>query len=349
MRPGVSRSRTPAQALATLGRRRYLPLRSASVTSSDVVIFSGSAHRTFAEEMCALLGTELSPSRLTRFSNDCMQVQLRANCRQQDVFIVQPICPPTQENLMELLMMIDAARGASAGSITAVVPHYAYARSDKKDAPRISLGGRLVADLIATAGATRVVTMNLHAEQVHGFFSVPVDHLTALPALAEHFRTRDLGNAVVVSPDFGNAKNANHFARLLGIDVAAGSKRRMGDASVVTDTIVGEVAGREAIVLDDEIATAGSMVSLVECLRAHDVRGISLACTHGLFTGPAVERLNALEGVDEIVTTNTVPQDKPLRNLTTLSVAPVFAEAIRRIHAGESVSRLFSDEETYGA
>ena len=318
------------------------------MSSSDVVIFSGSAHRQFAEEMCALLGTHLSPSRLTRFSNDCMQVQLRANCRQKDVFIVQPICPPTQENLMELLMMMDAARGASAGSITAVIPHYAYARSDKKDAPRISLGGRLVADLIATAGANRVGTMNLHAEPVHGFFSVPVDHLTALPALANHFRTRDLSNAVVVSPDFGNAKNATAFARLLGVDVAAGSKRRLGDASVVTDTIVGEVAGRDAIVLDDEVATAGSMVSLVECLQVHGVRSISLACTHGLFTGPAVERLNALQNIDEIVTTNTIPQDKPIRNLTTLSVAPVFAEAIRRIHAGESVSSLFSDEETYG-
>lgn len=316
--------------------------------TDNIVVFSGHAHRGFAEEMCDILGVELSPSRLTRFSNDCMQVQLRANCRQKDVYVVQPLVPPTQENLMELLMMVDAARGASAAHVNVVMPHYAYARSDKKDAPRISLGGRLVADLISAAGASRVCTMALHAEQVHGFFSVPVDHLTALPVLARHFRNRDLSNAVVVSPDFGNAKQANNFARMLGVDVAVGSKRRQADDTVIVDAIVGEVAGRDAIVIDDEIATAGSMVTLIEKIHESGGRSISVVCTHGLFTDRAPERLNALDCIKEIVTTNTVPQGKPIDRLSVISVAPLFAEAIRRIHRGESVSRLFSDVDTYG-
>ena len=316
--------------------------------NADMVVFSGHAHRDFAVELCDLLDVELAPSRLQRFSNDCLQVQLRANCRMKDVYIVQPICPPTQENLMELLMMINAARGASAGSVTVVMPHYAYARSDKKDAPRISLGGRLVADLLATAGATRILTMTLHAEQVHGFFSMPVDHLTALPVLARHFRGRDLSNTVVVSPDFGNAKQAGQFARALGVEVAAGSKRRTADDKVSIDAIVGDVAGKDCIILDDEIATGGSIVTLIEAVRAYGVQSVSIACTHGLFTGAAVGRLNALAGIDEVVTTNTVPQGKPIDRLVTLSVAPLFAEAVRSIHLGESVSRLFSDVSTYG-
>lgn len=250
---------------------------------------------------------------------------------------------------MELLMMVDAARGASAPSVNVVMPHYAYARSDKKDAPRISIGGRLVADLIATAGATRVLTMALHAEQVHGFFSIPVDHLTALPVLAEHFRaTMDLSNAVVVSPDFGNAKSAGSFARQLGIAVAAGSKQRLSDDSVVIDQIVGDVAGKDVIVLDDEIATGGSMVTLIRKVHEYGVRSLRVACTHGLFTGRAAERLNACPDIAEIVTTNTVPPNRAVERLTVLSVAPLFAEAIRRIHRGESVSRLFSDADTYG-
>src|SRR4051812_48641433 len=191
----------------------------------EIVVFSGSAHPDLAREICQHLGIELSPSSIRRFSNDCVEAQLLANCRERDVFIVQPLVPPVQEHLMELLLMLDAARGASAARSTAVIPHYAYARSDKKDAPRISIAGRLVADLLATAGANRVLTMTLHAAQVHGFFSVPVDHLNALNVLARHFRDRDLGNTIVVSPDLGNAKSATQFARLLKLPVAAGNKQ----------------------------------------------------------------------------------------------------------------------------
>jgi len=315
----------------------------------EITVFSGSAHPEFAHEMCDILGIELSPARLTRFSNDCLQVQLRANCRRRDVYVVQPIVPPVQENLVELMLMLDAARGASASHITAVIPHFAYARSDKKDAPRISIGGRLVADLLATAGATRVVTMDLHAEQVHGFFSVPVDHLTGIRELAKHYQDgRDLSNAVVVSPDFGNAKVANHFARLLDVPVAAGSKRRLADDKVIIDEIVGDVAGKDIIVLDDEIATAGSIVELLDKIREIGVSSISVACTHGLFTGNAVERLNAQADVGEYVSTNTGPAPQGLAKHEIRSVAPLFAEAVRRINRGESVADLFSAERTYG-
>ncbi len=309
----------------------------------EIVVFSGSAHRPLAAAVCDSLGVELSSVELTRFSNDCLQAQLQANCRQRDVYIVQPLVPPVQEHLMELLLMLDAARGASAARITAVIPHYAYARSDKKDAPRISIGGRLVADLLETAGASRVLTMALHAPQVHGFFGVPVDHLNALNVLADHFRSERQANTVVVSPDLGNAKAATQFARLLGLPVAAGSKQRLADDRVVIDTIVGDVEGKDVIVLDDEIATGGSILELLDRLREHGVGRIALACTHGLFTGRAIERLRAQPDIAQIVTTNTVPlpPEKHLPNLHVLSIAPLLAEAIGRIHGGESVSSLF--------
>ena len=318
--------------------------------TGEITVFSGSAHPAFAQEMCEILGIQLSPSRTTRFSNDCLQVQLRANCRRRDVYVVQTLAPPVQDHLFELLLMLDAARGASATTVTAVIPHFAYARSDKKDAPRIAIGARLVADMLAAAGANRVVTMDLHSPQVHGFFSIPVDHLNAVSALADHFIGDDLGNSVVVSPDFGNAKVASQLARILDLPVAAGSKQRLSDDTVVIDRIVGDVAGKDVIVLDDEIATAGSIVELLHKLREHDVRRIRLACTHGLFTGAAIDRLKQQADVDEIVITNTVPlpPEKQLSNIEVRSVAPLFAEAARRIHLGESVSSLFSDAETYG-
>ena len=310
----------------------------------EIAVFSGSAHPQLAVEICACLDIRLRPSTINRFSNDCLYVQLNANCRESDVFLIQPLVPPVQEHLMELLLMLDAARGASAARATAVIPHYAYARSDKKDAPRISIAGRLVADLLRTAGADRVLTMTLHAPQVHGFFSMPVDHLNALQVLAGHFRGRDLADTVVVSPDLGNAKSATQSARLLGLPVAAGSKQRLRDDRVVIDTIVGEVTRKDVIIMDDEIATGGTIVELLERLRERRVGRIALVCTHGLFTGPAIERLRAQPDIAEIVTTNTVPlpADKHLPNLQVLSIAPLLAEAIRRIHTGMSVSSLFA-------
>jgi ribose-phosphate pyrophosphokinase len=309
----------------------------------SIVAFSGNAHLELAKAICKHLKVRLSPSTTSRFSNDCLGVQLEANCREADVFIIQPLVLPVQEHLMELLLMLDAARGASAARITAVIPYFAYARSDKKDAPRISIAARLVADLIATAGANRVLAMTLHSPQVHGFFSVPVDHMNALKVLAAHFRSRKLSNTVVVSPDLGNAKEASHFARMLNLPVAAGSKKRLGDDRVVIDALVGDVAGKNVIILDDEIANGGTILEVLEKLRERGVKQIVVACTHGLFAGKAIARLAAQPDIFEIVTTDTVPvlADKRLPNMTVLSVAPLLAEAIRRIHVGESVSDLF--------
>ncbi|WP_296603793.1 ribose-phosphate diphosphokinase [Nocardioides sp.] len=307
----------------------------------EIVVFSGSAHRSLATAICQGLGVPLSSVELTRFSNDCLQAQLQENCRQRDVYIVQPLSPPTQEHLMELLLMVDAARGASAAQITAVIPYYAYARSDKKDASRLSIGGRLVADLLVAAGVDRVITMTLHAPQVHAFFSVPVDHLTALGVLADHFQGADPATTVVVSPDFGNAKTASQFARLLGVPVAAGSKKRLADDQVVIDAIVGDVAGRKAIVLDDEIATGGSIVELLDRLAEQGCTEAAVACTHGLFVGKAIERLREHPMITEVVTTDTVPPPAGWPELGVRTIADLFAQAIERIHAGESVSSLF--------
>ena len=310
---------------------------------SDIAVFSGSAHPELAAEICAVLGVPLLPISVKRFANDCLEVQLQASCRERDVFIIQPLVAPVQEHLVELLLMLDAARGASAWRTTVVMPFYAYARSDKKDAPRISIGGRLVADLMVAAGATRMLLMTLHSPQVHGFFSVPVDHLHALHELAGHFRRYDLANTVVVSPDLGGAKSAAAFARMLGTGVAAGAKQRVSDDKVVISAIIGDVAGRDVIILDDEIAKGTTVLELLERLREQGVGTIRVACTHGLFASGALDRLASQPDVEEIVCTNTAPiaQDLRIPKLTVLSIAPALAEAMRRIHAGESVSELF--------
>ncbi len=310
----------------------------------EIAVFSGSAHPDLAAEICGVLGEPLLAARLTRFANDCLEAQLLSNCRERDVFLIQPLTPPVQEHLTELLLMLDAARGASAARVTAVIPHYSYARSDKKEMPRVSIGGRLVADLLATAGASRVLTMALHSPQVHGFFSVPVDHLHALRELAGYFRAQDLSGAVVVSPDLGYAKPAAAFARMLGLPVAAGAKQRYSDEQVTITSIIGDVAGRPVIVLDDEIARGTTVLELLARLRDNHVPSVRIACTHGLFCDGALERIAAAPEVTEIVCTNTVPAAPSGRRhgkLTILSVASALAEAIRRIHEGESVSALF--------
>ncbi|MFH0519435.1 ribose-phosphate diphosphokinase [Streptomyces sp. M41] len=309
----------------------------------EIAVFSGSAHPELAAEVCAHLGVPLSPSRVSRFANDCLQVQLQANCRERDVFLIQPLVRPVQEHLVELLLMCDAARGASARRITVVMPHYSYARSDKKDAPRISLGGRLVADLMVAAGASRVLAMTLHAPQVHGFFTVPVDHLHALRELAAHFRQYDLSRTTVVSPDLGNAKEAAAFARMIGAQVAAGAKQRFADDRVSINSVIGEVTDRDVIVLDDEIAKGSTVLELLDRLRELGPRSIRVACTHGLFASGALKRIGEQPDVMEIVCTNTVPVPAEERTdkLRILSIAPALAEAVRRIHNGESVSALF--------
>ncbi|MCK9900551.1 ribose-phosphate pyrophosphokinase [Frankia sp. Cpl3] len=309
----------------------------------EIAVFSGSAHRQLADEVCRHLGVPLSPVQIDRFANDCLEVQLQANCRERDIFIIQPLVRPVQEHLVELLLMLDAARGASAARTTVVIPHYSYARSDKKDTPRISIGGRLVADLMVTAGASRILAMTLHSPQVHGFFSVPVDHLHALRELADHFLQYDLSNTTVVSPDLGNAKEAARFARRLGVPVAAGAKQRFADDRVAISAVIGEVAGRDIIILDDEIAKGSTVLELLDRLRDIGVRSIRVACTHGLFANGALKRIGDQPDVLEIVCTNTVPvpEAEQTSKLKVLSIAPALAEAMRHIHNGESVSALF--------
>jgi ribose-phosphate pyrophosphokinase len=295
---------------------------------AEVRVFAGTGGQRFAREMCADLDVPLSPINIQRFANDCLQVQLLENCRERDVYLVQPVVRPAQESLMELLLMIDAAKGASAGRITAVMPHFAYARSDKKDAPRISLGGRLVADLLETAGVNRILTMTLHAPQVHAFFRVPTDQLNALRELAAHFLPSDLSSA---------------FAKMLGVPVAAAAKERFDGDRVEITSLIGDVTGRDIIVLDDEIANGSTILAILDLLREHGARSVRIACTHGIFANDAAHRIAADPDVVEIVTTNTVPSTGLLAHdkLTVISVAPAFAEAVRRIHSGESVSALF--------
>jgi ribose-phosphate pyrophosphokinase len=309
----------------------------------EITVFAGSAHPELASAICQNLEVPLQPTRITRFTNDCLEIQLQANCRERDVYLIQPLVPPVQEHLVELLLMLDAARGASAARITAVMPHYAYARSDKKDAPRISIGARLVADLLTTAGVNRVLTMTLHSPQVHGFFSVPVDHLHARAELAAHFRAGDLSNTVVISPDLGYIKEASRFARALRVPVAAAAKQRMSDEKVEITSVIGDVRGRDIIVLDDEVARGSTMIELLDHLADQDVASVRVACTHGLFTDGALDRLGARDDVTEIVCTNTVPIPYAKRRgkLTVLSVAASLAEAMHRIHHGESVSVMF--------
>ena len=306
-------------------------------------IFSGSSHPVLAQGIADYLATALMPVQCRRFSNDNLYVRLHDNVRGTDVFVVQTFAPPVQDHLVELLMLIDAARSSSAARVTAVIPYYSYARSDKKDEPRISIAGRLVADLLQTAGADRVLTINLHSPQVHGFFSVPTDHLTAEPVLADALRSRNLGDAVVVTPDIGNAKRATHLARRLNLPVAAGNKRRLDDERVVIDGIVGDVHKKTAIVTDDEVATGGSVIEMLNLLQREGVERALVVCTHGVFTGSAVPRLVAHPIVDEIIATDTMPIDPTHFDgkLTIVSVAPLLGEAIRRIHRDESVSSLF--------
>jgi ribose-phosphate pyrophosphokinase len=310
----------------------------------ELRIFSGSAHPDLADEICALRGLHRSPSFSKHFYNDNLYVQLRETVRECDVFIVQPLYPaPVSDRVLELMMMLDAARSASARRVTAVIPYYSYSRSDKKDEPRISIAARLIADLLVTAGAQRVLTMTLHSPQVHGFFSVPTDHLSSMPVMVSYFQDKDLADTTVVAPDMGHVKRAAELARELGLPVAGISKKRISDDKVIVEGLIGVVKGPHAILVDDEIAAGTSMMETIKELRKHGVATATLACTHGLFCGPAVRNLGAVPEIKAIVTTNTVPipQEKRIKGMEVLSVAPLFAEAIRRIHEGESMKPLF--------
>jgi ribose-phosphate pyrophosphokinase len=308
-------------------------------------VFTGSAHPLLARAICAHLEVPLGRAHTVRFGNENMKVKIDENVRGADVFVVQPSCPPVSDGLVELLIMIDALRGASAHRITAVTPYFPYVRSDKKDEPRISITARLCADLLEAAGTDRVIAVDLHSPQVQGFLRIPSDHLTARDILADHFRRRpDLDEHVVVAPDAGEVKDAAGFAKRLGTPLAIVDKRRFADdESPRAVHLVGEVRGRRAIIVDDEIATGGTVLESTEFVLREGARDVSLAATHAVLSGRAAERLRGSPVVEVVVTdTLPLPPEKQDPKITVLSVSGLLAEAIARVHDGRSVSELFT-------
>jgi ribose-phosphate pyrophosphokinase len=304
-------------------------------------IFSGTANPELAQEICEQVGVPLGKAEISAYSNQNIFVQIGENVRERDVFVVQPLWTP--RSIVEMFIMLDSLRSASARRITAVIPYYSYARSDKKDMPRISIAARLLGDLLVTAGANRILTMTLHSPQVQGFFSVPCDQLYAKPILCDYFEARlDMANAVALAADAGSAKRAGAYAQRLNIPLAFVDKRRVDDLHVEVRNVVGEVAGKDVIIFDDEIAAAGSLMETVKAIQNFQVRKIYAGATHGVLSGPAMERIREMP-IEEVVVTNTVPVPPEKRDsrVKVLSVAPLFAEAIKRIHTGESVSALF--------
>ena len=311
-------------------------------------VFSGNSNTALAAEICDCLDIDLSRLAISRFSNDNLFVKIQENVRERDVFVVQSFTEPVSDNIMTLLIILDALRSASARRITAVIPYYSYARSDKKDAPRISITGRLIADLLQTAGANRVLTMDLHADQVHGFFNIPVDHLTAIPTIAEHFKAHyDLSRLIAVATDAGGAKRAGKFAERLNIPLAIIDKRRVSDTAVEQGHVVGDVKGRDAVIFEDEISTGGTLIATENTLKDAGVRKIHAGAVHPVLCGSATQELQASD-IASVVVANTVhmPEEKRLAKITVLTVAPLLAEAIRRINSGESVGALFRDAQS---
>ncbi len=309
----------------------------------ELKVFSGTAHPNLAGSVCDYLGIPLGKIDVFEFSNENIFVRILENVRERDVFIVQPICSPVNKSLVELLIMLDACRRASAGRITAVVPYYGYGRTDKKDQPRVPITARLIADLITTAGANRLLTVDLHAPQIQGFFTIPVDELSARPILAQYINKKALDNLVVVATDIGISKVARDVAAKLGTRLAIVEKRRLGniDATEMLN-IIDEVKGMCALTVDDEIDTAGSLVGVVSALLEHGVTEVYACCTHPIFSGPAIQRI-AASPVKEVVVSDTIPvnEDKKLDKITVLSTASLIGEAIHRIHTGLSVGAMF--------
>ena len=322
------------------------------IDPNEVRFFSGRSNQQLAHDIADELGLSVAETKFSRFSNDNIFVQLGSSVRGRKVFIVQSLTTPVSDHLLELLMMIDIAKSAAATEIHAIIPYFSYARSDKKDAPRISITARLIADLLQTAGATHIMTMTLHAPQVHGFFSVPADPLTARMEFEQYLIERGINpeRDVVVAPDMGRAKPAARFAESLGLAIASADKTRVSDTEVRIGGLLGrQVEGfKHAIVYDDEIATAGSVVELSHVLVENGIEEITLICTHGLFLGSAIERITAVPQITSIVTTDTVclSPEKKLPNMTVIPVGKVFAEAILQNYNRRSIGELF--EQYYG-
>ena len=305
-------------------------------------VFAGSSHPELAKSICDFLYTSVGKSEIVRFSNENMMVKINENVRGADVFVIQTSAPPVNDGLVEMLITIDALKYASAGHITAVIPYFPYVRSDKKDKPRISVAARLVADLLQTAGADRVVTMDLHAPQIQGFFRIPVDHLQGFPLITDYLKGKDLNDRVLVAGDAGEAKEVGRYANRLHLPMAIIDKRRVDDSEKPQAAhLIGEIEGKHAIIVDDEVATGGTLVEAAAFLKKEGALSVTAAFTHAVLSGPAVSRLDE-SLIESLVFTDTIPlQGKQSKKFKVLSTAGLFAKAIRRIHDGESISELF--------
>lgn len=310
----------------------------------ELKIFSGSSHPELAKAICEYNEIPLGTSETIKFSNENIMVRLLENVRGSDVFVVQTSCPPVNEGIMEMLIMIDALRYASAERITAVLPYFPYVRSDKKDKPRISITARLIADLLQTAGAHRVLTMDLHSPQIQGFFHIPIDQLIAAPLICDYFRAQDLSNTVLVAGDVGESKSIGRYANRLNVPIAIIDKRRDGDDEKAKAVhLIGDVKGKDALIIDDEIASGGTLVEAVHFLQLHGVNKVSAAAVHPVLSGKAMDRIREVD-IEELVVTDSIPlRDKQQEydKFKVLSVAPLLGEAIMRIHNGDSISKLF--------
>ncbi len=311
----------------------------------DLKIFSGNAHPSLARDICEYLEIPLAEAEVFKFKNDNTFVRLLENVREEDVFIVQPTAAPVNDNIMELLIMIDAAKRASAARVTAVIPYFGYGRTDKKDQPRVPITARLVADLLTTAGASRVLTVDLHAGQIQGFFNIPVDELTALQMFASYISNKELDDAVMVATDIGITKEARDLATRLRLPLAIVEKRRAGNNDTVELlNVIGDVRGKVAVTYDDEIDTGGTLVQAASALVDAGAREVYSCATHGVFSNNALDRLNEAEAIREVVVTDTIaiPEAARASKLTVLSMAPLLGEAISRIESGRSVGALFN-------
>ena len=308
-----------------------------------IAVFSGNAHTELAKNICNYLKVNLSDVFVGRFSEGEIRVKINENIRGKDIFVVQPTCPPVNDNLMELLIMIDALKRASAKRITAVIPYFGYARQDRKDQPRVPITAKLVANLLTVAGTDRILAMDLHAGQIQGFFDIPVDHLFAIRVFAEYFEKTKSKNLVIVSPDVGGIKLARAYAKRLQASLAIIDKRRISPEKTEVMHILGEVEGMDAIIVDDLIATGSSMIEAVETLKQAKAKSICAAISHGVLSGPAMERIDKCKDLDKLIITDSIPLDdhKKHARIEVLSVASLLGEAIKRIHNEESVSSLF--------
>src|SRR3954451_15989604 len=340
-----SRAEAARPRVATPRRRATVLGPEDAVYADQFEIYHGNANPELARKIARWLGTECGKIEVFEFANENIFVKIEDNAREKDIFLVQPTCHPVNKSIMELLIMIDAFKRASAGRITAVIPYYAYGRSDKKDQPRVPITARLIADMITVAGADRVLTMDLHQGQIQGFFNIPVDELTAVHMLSNYFLHKHLEDTVVVT-DLGFAKRARAFAEALDAPLAVIEKRRIGNLDrAELMNVIGEVRGKRAIIVDDEIDTAGTLIEVVRALEREGVTEMYACATHGVLSDPAVDRIRD-SSLREVVLTDSIPQTpaKHLSKITTLSVAPLIGEAIKRIHRGESVGALFSSE-----